>query len=266
MGAGALRRPAIRRLILKFLFLSAVLFTAAAFAENKIPAGAKEIEPYVYSYTDAQGTQWMYRQTPFGVTKWQKSDVPPPSMPEQPNPVSARDLGDQVRSEPTGPARRGPRRDNPVTTEQELGAIGGSKSQAVTTVVDDLERKRTYTGHNAAPQGAMPPIETLAVTIRITTVPVVRREVEIRIDDRTHCSHYSSSAGERGLTTLIIENAELAASLKITFEQCGAPRSASRPPAGAAAADGQGARRDDPVSRTAVEASSLGGCRWNRSF
>ena len=84
-------------------FFTASVFTASAFAENRIPAGAQEVEPYVYTYTDAQGTHWMYRQTPFGVTKWQASDVPRPTMPEQPNPVKACDLGDQIRFERTTP-------------------------------------------------------------------------------------------------------------------------------------------------------------------
>ena len=83
--------------------LIAALFTASVFAETTIPAGAREVEPYTYTYTDAQGTQWMYRQTPFGVTKWQKSDVPPPSMAQQPNPVTTRDLGDEIRFERTTP-------------------------------------------------------------------------------------------------------------------------------------------------------------------
>ena len=81
----------------------AFFFMLGVFAENKIPAGAQEVQPYTYSYIDAQGTHWMYRQTPFGVTKWQPSDVPPPTMPKQPNPVSASDLGDQVRFERTTP-------------------------------------------------------------------------------------------------------------------------------------------------------------------
>ena len=77
----------------------AVLFGVGLFAENKIPADAREVEPYTYSYIDAQGNHWMYRQTPFGVTKWQASDVPPPTMKEQPNPVTVTDLGDKIRFE-----------------------------------------------------------------------------------------------------------------------------------------------------------------------
>lgn len=85
------------------LVLTGLLMGAGVFAENSIPAGAKEVEPYVYSATDAQGAQWMYRQTPFGLTKWRPSDVPPPAVKEQPNPVTAADLGDRIRFERNTP-------------------------------------------------------------------------------------------------------------------------------------------------------------------
>lgn len=77
-----------------------VLLTASAlFAGEEIPSGAKEVQPHTYSYTDAQGQHWTYRQTPFGMAKWRDSDIPAPTMPAQPNPVTATDLGDQVRFE-----------------------------------------------------------------------------------------------------------------------------------------------------------------------
>jgi hypothetical protein len=81
-----------------FVGMSAFAADGNAAAE-KIPAGAKEVRPYTYSFTDAAGTKWMYRQTPFGLTKWQDSDIPKAAMPEQPNPVSAADLGDRIRFE-----------------------------------------------------------------------------------------------------------------------------------------------------------------------
>lgn len=82
------------------------LFMAGALAAEKIPAGAKEVQPYTYSYTDAQGNNWMYRQTPFGVTKWQEKDIPKPAFPDQPNPVTVVDLGGQVRFERQTPFGR----------------------------------------------------------------------------------------------------------------------------------------------------------------
>ena len=83
--------------------LLAVLFLGlTAAAADRIPAGAKEVEPYTYAYVDASGDTWMYRQTPFGLTKWRPSDVPAPRFKDQ-NPVTATDLGDSVRIERNTP-------------------------------------------------------------------------------------------------------------------------------------------------------------------
>ena len=42
--------------------------------EITIPAGAVEIEPYMYRYTDAAGKNWIYRKTPFGVMRLEEGD------------------------------------------------------------------------------------------------------------------------------------------------------------------------------------------------
>ena len=84
---------------MKRICVFAMLCGVGAIAEDKIPAGAKEVQPYVYSYTDARGNNWTIRQTPFGVTKWQASDVPRSTAPPQPNPVTVTDLGDSFRFE-----------------------------------------------------------------------------------------------------------------------------------------------------------------------
>jgi len=42
---------------------------AAAPAKLTIPAGAKETEPGTYTYTDAAGKKWIYRETPFGIAR-----------------------------------------------------------------------------------------------------------------------------------------------------------------------------------------------------
>ena len=81
-------------------FVAIMVFAGAcALAAESIPEGAKEISPYTYTYTDVDGKTWMYRQTPFGVTKWQESDIPKPTTPPQPNPVKTTDLGDKIRFE-----------------------------------------------------------------------------------------------------------------------------------------------------------------------
>ncbi len=39
-----------------------------------IPAGAERVDAYTYRYTDAKGKTWMYRQTPFGISKYEDPD------------------------------------------------------------------------------------------------------------------------------------------------------------------------------------------------
>jgi len=71
-----------------------------------IPAGAKEVEPNLYRYTDSDGKTWNYRQTPFGINKWEQTSAPAPApvpqpTPEptqaKPEPITATDLGDSYR-------------------------------------------------------------------------------------------------------------------------------------------------------------------------
>jgi hypothetical protein len=65
---------------------------------TQIPKDAKEIEPYTYRHTDAQGKTWIYRKTPFGVVRFPEppadqvkpEDEPPESM-------TAVEDGDSVR-------------------------------------------------------------------------------------------------------------------------------------------------------------------------
>lgn len=83
----------------KTFIIIAVLSAIGLFAEEKIPAGAREVQPYTYSYTDAHGNEWLYRHTPFGITKWRAADVPAPAMKPQPNPVTVTDLGGSIRFE-----------------------------------------------------------------------------------------------------------------------------------------------------------------------
>jgi hypothetical protein len=40
-------------------------------ASSTVPAGAERVDAYTYRYTDAKGTTWIYRQTPFGYSKYE---------------------------------------------------------------------------------------------------------------------------------------------------------------------------------------------------
>jgi len=72
-----------------------------------IPAGAKEIEPGLYRYTDSQGKTWLMRKTPFGVGKWEDKPAEPVAAPNT-VPATITDLGDSyqfVRETPFGPSK-----------------------------------------------------------------------------------------------------------------------------------------------------------------
>jgi hypothetical protein len=82
----------------------------AAAALPSVPKEAKEVGPNLYRYTDAQGKSWMYRKTPFGVSKWEEKpgeQEPRVETPASPG-LSMTDLGDSVqfqRLTPFGPQK-----------------------------------------------------------------------------------------------------------------------------------------------------------------
>ena len=72
-----------------------------------IPAGATEVGPDLYRFTDPSGKTWNYRRTPFGISKWQDdpsaSAAKPAPTQAQANPVVVTDLGDSYRFEKKTP-------------------------------------------------------------------------------------------------------------------------------------------------------------------
>jgi len=76
---------------------------AAAAAEITIHAGAKRVEPGTYSFTDAQGKKWIYRQTPFGIVRLEDKPAEPAAAPAAGPPITATEDGDIVRFERPGP-------------------------------------------------------------------------------------------------------------------------------------------------------------------
>ena len=76
-----------------------------------IPAGAKLIEPNLYRFTDSGGKTWNYRQTPFGISKWEETPATAPqpvakSAPSKSEPVVVTDLGDSYRFDKNTPFGR----------------------------------------------------------------------------------------------------------------------------------------------------------------
>ena len=66
-----------------------------------IPKGAVKAEDGSYRYTDSKGKKWIYRQTPFGISK--AEDVPDTKPKETFDNVTAKEDGDVIRFERPGP-------------------------------------------------------------------------------------------------------------------------------------------------------------------
>ena len=69
-----------------------------------LPKDAVETEPGSWRHTDRQGRKWVYRKTPFGLTRYE--DKPDAARPEGPNPselISAVEDGDFAKFERPGP-------------------------------------------------------------------------------------------------------------------------------------------------------------------
>jgi len=66
---------------------------------QSIPAGATLVGPSLYRYTDSNGKTWNYRQTPFGVSKWEEPSASELQQNPQAKgePVIVTDLGDSYR-------------------------------------------------------------------------------------------------------------------------------------------------------------------------
>jgi hypothetical protein len=67
-----------------------------------VPAGAVQISPGLYRWTDKDGKGWMYRRTPFGVSRWEEDseDTKQKAVVEQ---TTAMEQGDSVRFERVTP-------------------------------------------------------------------------------------------------------------------------------------------------------------------
>jgi len=95
-----------------------------------IPAGAVQVEPYIYRATDAGGKTWMYRETPFGISRWEETSAPgPKSSPANSDAVVVTDLGDSVRFEKKMPFGVGTWvRKKTELNDEEKALVSGSAS------------------------------------------------------------------------------------------------------------------------------------------
>lgn len=100
-----------------------------------IPQGATQVEPNLYRFTDSAGKTWLYRQTPFGLSKWEDTPAAAPQQPVAQNEqVAVVDLGDSVRFEKKTPfgATQWVRKKTELTDDEKALVAGGvsDKSKA----------------------------------------------------------------------------------------------------------------------------------------
>jgi hypothetical protein len=73
-------------------------------AELTIPAGAKQVDAATYTFTDAQGKNWISRKTPFGVARLEDKPAEASATTVAPGAdITATEDGDTVRFERPGP-------------------------------------------------------------------------------------------------------------------------------------------------------------------
>ncbi len=68
-----------------------------------IPSQAVEQSDGSFHYTDPQGKKWLYRKTPFGVSKVEDKALPPVPAAQQDTTTIATDAGDSVHFEKPSP-------------------------------------------------------------------------------------------------------------------------------------------------------------------
>ena len=101
-----------------------------------IPPGATLVEPNLYRYTDSTGKTWNYRQTPFGITKWEETSAPAAHLAPQTNqaksePVNVTDLGDSYRFQKKTPfGESNWVRKKSELTDEEKALVAGQPGQS----------------------------------------------------------------------------------------------------------------------------------------
>jgi len=66
---------------------------------SEIPADAKQIEPGVYRWKDAQGKTWILRKSPFGLVKWEEKAEAAEGAEELPAGLKVTEEGDELAFE-----------------------------------------------------------------------------------------------------------------------------------------------------------------------
>lgn len=123
-----------------------------------IPAGAVQVEPNLYRLTDSNGKTWNYRQTPFGINKWEQSATPETQPAPAPaaqsasssnfrsaatksEPITVTDLGDSYRFDKNTPFGHSTwTRKKSDVTAKEKAIVEGRDPQSVPDATGDTSK------------------------------------------------------------------------------------------------------------------------------
>lgn len=92
-------------------------------APLSIPADAVRINDYTWRHTDKDGKSWIYRKTPFGLSKGPEETAAPAVKPDAPKPaIKVTDAGDTYRFERAMPmgAQVWTRKKSELTDEEKV--------------------------------------------------------------------------------------------------------------------------------------------------
>ena len=112
---------------------------------EQIPKEAIRVEPNLYRYVDAQGKVWLYRQLPFGVSKYEEKPAVPTPVDEQPATL-VHDLGDSVefqRNTPFGVSKWNRKKADLTDEEKGVLAADAAKRAGLKDAVKDKNNKGT---------------------------------------------------------------------------------------------------------------------------
>jgi hypothetical protein len=102
-----------------------------------VPADATQIAPRVWRHTEKNGKTYIYRQTPFGLSKFEEQAVAPAAPASPPVEVKATDRGDTVHFEkPTPMGMRVWDRKKAELTEEEKDWLEKSKTPVTKTTAE----------------------------------------------------------------------------------------------------------------------------------
>ena len=113
-----------------------------ALAPAGVPKGATRVETNLYRLTDAQGKIWLYRQTPFGISRWEDKPAEQTAVAERPTAV-IKDLGDRIefqRQTPFGVSKWATKKTE--LTDEEKALIAASADPRTSARIEKSTEKQ----------------------------------------------------------------------------------------------------------------------------